>query len=45
MRSLVDLGSIVMGFDGWKEGRGVDRLGISGMSREALQAFLKTASA
>lgn len=45
MRSLVDIGSIVMGFNAWKEGRGVDRLGISGMSREELKAFLRTASA
>lgn len=44
MQSLVNIGSIVMGFDGWKEGRGVNRLGISGMSKKDLQAFLKTAS-
>ena len=40
LRSLVDIGSIVMGFDGWKEGRGVDRLGISGMSKEGLKGLL-----
>lgn len=45
LRSLVDIGSIVMGFDGWKEGRGVDRLGISGMSKEGLREFLRTGSA
>ena len=44
LRSLVDIGSIVMGFDGWKEGRGVDRLGIAGMSKDRLRAFLGTAS-
>ena len=40
LRSLVDIGSIVMGFDGWKEGRGVDRLGISGLSKEGLKGLL-----
>ena len=42
LRSLVDIGSIVMGFDAWKEGRGVDRLGISGMSKDGLQGFLRS---
>ena len=43
LRSLVDVGSIVMGFDGWKEGRGVERLGVAGMSQGSLQTFLETA--
>ena len=45
MRSLVAIGSIVMGFDGWTEGRGVEELGIAGMDREKLKGFLKTGEA
>jgi opine dehydrogenase len=42
LRSLVDIASIVMGFDGWKAGRGVEELGIAGMDRDALSAYLQT---
>ena len=45
MRALVDIGSIVMGFDGWTAGRGVKELGISGMSRKELKDFLSTGNA
>jgi opine dehydrogenase len=41
MRALVDIGSVVMGFDGWTAGRGVRELGIEGMSRERLMVYLK----
>lgn len=41
MRALVDLGSVVMGFDGWKAGRGVAELGIGGLNMDALKAFLQ----
>jgi len=44
MDSLVGLGSIVMGFDGWSSGRGSAELGISGMgmgmTRETLRKYL-----
>ena len=39
MRGLVDIGSVVMGFDGWTAGRGVRELGIAGMSRERLMQY------
>ena len=41
LRALVDLGSIVMGFDGWAAGRDVNELGIAGMDKESLKAFLQ----
>ncbi len=41
MRGLIDIGSVVMGLDGWTEGRGVDDLGIAGMSREDLRGYLR----
>ena len=42
MRGVVDIGSIVMGLDGWTAGRGVGELGISGMDRETLADYLRT---
>jgi opine dehydrogenase len=42
MRALVDIGSIVMGIDGWSIGRNVHKFGIAGMSKEALQAYLQS---
>lgn len=42
MRGLVDIASIVMGFDAWTAGRGVEELGIAGMDREVLRAYLQT---
>ncbi len=42
MRGLVDIGSVVMGFDGWIAGRSVRELGIGGMDLNALNAFLHT---
>ena len=42
MRALVDIGSIVMGTDGWTVGRNVQKLGIAGMSKEALGDFLQS---
>ncbi len=41
MRSLVDIGSVVMGFDGWTTGRGAAELGIDGMDLKTLHAYLK----
>jgi opine dehydrogenase len=41
MRALVDLGSVVMGFDAWAAARGVKALGIEGMSRERLLTYLR----
>jgi len=40
--SLVSLGSVVMGMDGWKEGRELSDLGIDRMSKSKLKDFLKT---
>ena len=42
MRSFVDIGSIVMGFDGWESARTPESLGIEGMDIEALKTFLQT---
>jgi opine dehydrogenase len=42
MRAVVDIGSIVMGFDGWKASRSIEDLGIARMGREELKTFLKT---
>ena len=42
LRAVVDIGSILMGFDGWTAGRGVKELGISGMNRDALSSYLQT---
>ncbi|MCZ6632797.1 MAG: NAD/NADP octopine/nopaline dehydrogenase family protein [bacterium] len=42
LRSIVDIGSIVIGVDGWTSGRGVEELGISGLSLEALHTYLQT---
>ena len=45
MRGLVDIGSVVMGADGWATGRSVRELGIEGMDLDTLNAFLQTGSA
>jgi len=42
MRGLVDIASVVMGFDGWTSGRSVCELGIEGMGLERLNGFLET---
>ena len=42
MRSFVDIGSVVMGFDGWTEGRSPSELGIADMDIEELKVFLAT---
>jgi opine dehydrogenase len=42
MKGVVDIGSIVMGIDGWTAGRGVEELGIAGMDQEALAEYLRT---
>jgi opine dehydrogenase len=42
LQAIVNIGSIVMGFDGWTTGRGVEELGICGMDRQALEAYLQT---
>ncbi len=42
MRSMVDIGSVVTGFSGWDEARGLDELGILRMGREELKEFLTT---
>ena len=41
MGSLIDLGSIVMGFDARERGRTVEQLGISGVEPAALAQFLR----
>ena len=42
MRSFVDIGSIVMGFDGWEAARGVEALGIKDLSQDQLKAYLQS---
>lgn len=40
MESLVNLATPVMGFDGWAAGRGVEALGIAGLDKNELAAYL-----
>ena len=40
MDAFINVGSIVMGFDGWEASRGVDRLGIKDLSLDQLKTFL-----
>ena len=42
MDAFVNVGSIVMGFDAWEQGRGPQELGISGMGIPELKRFLET---
>ena len=44
MRSVVNIASVVMGFDGWTLGRGLEELGIAGMKKQELSAYLKGGS-
>ncbi len=44
IKSLVNIGSAVMGFDGWQAGRGVEKLGIAGMDKAKLAAYLQSGS-
>ena len=41
MQAVVNIGSIVMGFDAWKNGRGVKKLGIEGLGQKELSTYLK----
>ena len=41
MDSLIDLGSVVMGFDAREKGRTIERLGLSGAEPAALASFLR----
>ena len=43
LRALVNLGSIVMGFDAWQAGRGVEELGIAEMGKPSLRRFCRAA--
>ncbi len=42
IRAMVDIGSIVIGVDGWSSGRDVFELGIAGMDPSELKAYLHT---
>ncbi len=42
MQAVVNIGSIVMGFDAWKNGRGVKELGIEGLGQKELSTYLKS---
>lgn len=42
MRALVDLASVVMGFDGWSAGRNPTDLGVADVTRDRLNAYLRT---
>ena len=42
MDACVNIGSIVMGFDGWQAARGVSALGVKDLSQDQLKAYLKT---
>jgi opine dehydrogenase len=41
MDACVNIGSIVMGFDGWEAARGVSALGIKDFAQDQLKAYLK----
>lgn len=41
LQALVELGSVVMGFDAWKAGRGLEELGLAGLDRKALTQLLE----
>lgn len=41
LRALVELGSVVMGFDAWKAGRNMEDLGLAGLDRKALTQLLE----
>lgn len=40
--AFVDIGSIVIGFDGWEAARGVTALGIDALDRDQLKTYLQT---
>lgn len=40
--AFVDIGSIVVGFDGWKAARDVEALGIKNLNRDQLSAYLRS---
>ena len=40
MQAFVGIGSIIMGFDGWENGRSLEDLGIAGIDKHALKAYL-----
>jgi hypothetical protein len=42
MRAFVEIGSLVMGLNGWTEGRSVEDLGIEGMDIEEVKGFLES---
>jgi opine dehydrogenase len=42
MDACVNIGSIVMGFDGWQAARGVSALGVKDLNQDQLKAYLKT---
>ena len=42
MDAFVDIGSIVMGFDGWEAARGVGALGIKDLKLDQLRAYLQS---
>ena len=44
MDAFVDIGSIVIGFDGWEAARDVEALGIAGMNTDQLKAYLEAGS-
>ncbi len=41
MKSLVNIGSVVMGFDAWTAGRSCRELGIHGMNKNKLKNYLR----
>jgi opine dehydrogenase len=42
MQAFVAIGSVIMGFDGWEEGRSLEDLGIAGIEGETLKAYLES---
>lgn len=44
MQAFVGIGSVIMGFDGWENGRNLEDLGIAGMDKQALKTYLESGS-
>ena len=42
MHAFVDIGSVIMGFDGWIKGRSLEDLGIAGINARTLKVYLKS---
>ncbi len=42
MDSLIELGSIIMGKNCWREGRNLEKMGLAGLDRNQIKVFLES---